>query len=351
MRHRRTRETLISTPLAAEGNPATAIAIYLTLLKAGITNTELMLTTLPAIPAKIFHKSMTGSVENTDDYNQNGGRLRELTLPLLGLLTQLETSVRYPGFEFDTLVAVQEHQLGFDNPSSLNARYPKGRYLFVPDVMPKESGLKVIQRTRVTPLVWNDESHGILNNRGLNPILTAPVLPHGFIDPTYSQSDPNERVVVKASGSGIPKSYETGIQAALDDLKISYEMYLPQVVLSSGGSSRKRPASQVAKIDDYYQRLFHPLPKVVICYPSEMVQVAASLAPLGTSFLFLPPRGLHEINNLQWALNRSLGKNLIMNDSSGTRDQISQALSQKNVIDPGRLGLGTKSITEILLSR
>lgn len=348
MRSRRPKETLISTPLAAEGNPATAIAIYLTLLKAGVTEADLMLTTLPAIPAKMFHQSMTGSVENTNDYNHNGGKLRELTLPLLGLLTQLETSTRYPGHAFSRLVAVQEHQLGFDNGLSLKARHPKGRYLFVPDVMPKESGLKVMERTLVTPLVWNEEAYEILSNRGLNPILTAPVLPHGFLDPTHSQNDRTTRVVVKASGSGMPKAYETGIQAALNDLNVSYEIYLPHDVLSSEGSSRKRPSSQVAKIDDFYQKLFHPSPKLVICYPSEMIQVAASLAPLGTSFLFLPPRGLHEINNLQWALNRLLGESLIMNDPSGTRDQISKSLSQKNTIDTGRLGLGTKSIAEVL---
>lgn len=351
LKNSRTRETLISTPLAAEGNPATAIAIYLTLLKEGIIDADLMLATLPAIPAKMFHQSMTGSVENTNDYNQNGGRLRELTLPLLGLLTQLETSSRYPGHKFSRLLAVQEHQLGFDNPASLKARYPKGSYLYVPDVMPKESGLKVIERTRVTPLVWNEEAYGILDNRGLNPILVAPVLPHGFVNPSGLQSNQSEKVIVKASGSGMPKSYETGIRMALDNLNASYEMYLPSSVIGSDGISRKRPDSYVARIDEFYQQLFFPMPKVVICYPSEMGQVAASLAPLGTNFLFLPPRGLHEINNLQWLLNRSLGESLIMNDPSGTRDQISQALSQKNIVDEKRLGLGAKSIAEVVLSR
>jgi hypothetical protein len=338
-------EVLISVPNVAEGNPSTALALYLHLLQAQ-KNPSLLLGHLLAIPAALYHRRMTRSAEKSAAYIESGHQTRQSMMPVLGAIAETELAIRGLGHRYDSLVQVQEHPLGLFSEKRLKRTFPRSRFLVIPDVEPKDTAIAVMEKTKITPAVWNTQAANKLDSLGLNPILVSPNLPNDITLPDGTTLE--DRVVVKASGSGMPAKYTENLKTALSKIGVPFEIYLPNEIISESGS-RSRLRTTLGKVREFYANLYFRTPKVLISYPSEMVQVATILTQLGTNFLYFNPRGKHELVNYNFARKHDLGQAINLIDPETTIDQIKEALQNRpQVTNPQQIGIGMSPLSNSL---
>jgi len=296
--------------MVGEGNPATAMAIARR-LESNQIPAELSYLTLSGIPAQAWHRRMTQSSEQSEQYTQTSeakrkGRLAEI----FGKVSKLEMEIVLSRF-FDSnpnpiLIGVQEMQFLSYTAPQLLSRFSK-TFLYIPDVFPKESAVDILQRLPIQALVWNEEARRHLEKKGVNAVLVEPILPFAFADAASAQhrtsSDPY--VLIKSSGSGMPNILAKALTEFHRERNIPFELWLPDRVITNDGS-RPLPSSRQDKITAFYTNLLHNIPSLVIAYPSEMVQVfyALALHNIFVPYISLPPRGAHEHTNLNWGLKK-----------------------------------------------
>jgi len=318
-----------------EGNPATAEALRRLYEQL---NHRLHLFRLAAGPARLFHQMMTRSARASHSYTEGGNKLRQhAEKPLRWLigferrLIDKRDAVSKPTVGF----FVQEFVLAGLSDKDLNTRYPDGAYLYIPDVYPKETAVAVIKRlTSLEVMVWNRECVLYLVQEGIDEgriHLVPPVLPAAFIPQETKSVDrcfEPSRMMIKSSGSGMPAAYYRALREAAKRwsgfLGGSACFYMPDQVLSlppvrsdrwkhltraPDWQVEPRPSDTIEKVSRFYTDLVSRIPRVIISYPSEMVQVVYSLIKnmsYDIKFIVLPPRGSHEAANLAWAQQQEL---------------------------------------------
>jgi hypothetical protein len=355
----------LSVPKVGQGNPATLFAIKRLLLADGIFSKTILLDT-SAWPARYFHTKMTQSAESSAGYTQDSEKKRTGLKPLLfGIAARMEATLRRRWSDRgesspELLIGVQEHQFGAYTKEELKKLYPKGVFLYIPDVFPKESAVEMMKSKEITPLVWNKDAFDELKERGLSPILVAPVLPLAFHHDgvrgkeQMKSKGPEPYVLIKTSGSGIPDEYLESLIPILDDKGIAYQIWYPDRVVSSERTEMLQGSFEDQTSTFYSHLLAHP-PQVLISYPSEMVQVAATLRQIGTQYLTLPPRGSHEKRNARFASKGSdpleTGK-LKFEKLSSLRRKVLHAWYARDEIDASKLaGIGTQSLIDLVKER
>lgn len=296
--------------MVGEGNPATAMAIARK-LRSNQLPAELSFLTISGFPANLWHKRMTQSEGKSAAYTVSSEQRRKGPLAqVFGNLSKLEMDISLREF-FDfnpspVMIGVQELQfLAFTAPQLLARFYQT--FLYIPDVFPKASAVEILQRLPITALVWNAEAREDLEKKGIAVKLVEPVLPYAFADafPTTSPSDPY--VLIKSSGSGMPRKLAEALTTFYREKKIPFQLWLPDRV-ELLEESRPLPIARQERTMAFYHNLLNCPPQAVIAYPSEMVQVLYALAVHGQRipYLSLPPRGAHELANLNWGMKKGV---------------------------------------------
>ncbi len=328
---------------AGDGNPATAISIYF--LVNYLKNPRLHFLNWSGKLAFIFHKMMSKSPDISQKYTKSTDNWRKKGLPLLAVLGKVERYLYGNNFTGRQAWFVQEASLASFSCEELQAYFPGGVILYVPDVYLKSSALPILRkRPLVKVAVWNKEAREELIGIGLNEsriILTPPLLPVGFYWHYLETFGPDHKLklsdwlLIKSSGSGMPDNYLKTLMRIVFGQELSGlepVIHLPDrtlVMKTSDYDTQPNPKGAFGRIVDFYNKFFDVIPKVLITYPSEMVQVVYWLRSLGleTNFIALPPRGEHEVRNLEWARNQGLVKAELDYNLSNWEDQIKEVIS------------------------
>ncbi len=296
----------VFSPLIGHGNPGSALSI------AGILGYQknlLFSKTLAEI-----HGFFNKKPEFVNEYSKNSEALRGgLGMIAIGLL-QLWSWLGQERFNLkgklaDVGVFVQEHLLGVLPENLIKQWFPSGVFLAIPDVLPKQSATTILKEKEViTPIVWNKTAYKELKKQGVKPILVAPFLPEGFVGQVdFKDKQLSRKIVVKSSGSGMPNEWVERLMGYSKRENIDMEIWLPDQKITIANGQKNVEDLKGKSLEEYlkafYQSLVDSPPEYLVSFPSEMVQVASWMRSRGWNGVFaaLPPKGQHEIKNLQWA--------------------------------------------------
>lgn len=347
--------TFISVPDVGDGNPSAALAVQRLLSHAGHP-TEMFSPALASVIGSSFHRSISKDPDTGMRYTKDSESKRHRALKTFGTLTHTEWAVHrfvahHNGNTPSRLVVIQEHQLGTTDAQTLKRLYPDGAYLIVPDVYPKDSAITVMRQTDISPVVWNEKAYEKLHSIGLDPLIVAPHILSAFaLDQSTGELNTN-RIVVKSSGSGMPKEYVTPLLQALHHMDVEFTIYLPDRVITHKGEAPLHMATR-ERITTFYHDIIANPPKVLISLPSEMIQVMAELHRAGTIHMSLPPRGAHEAKNLQFAQEVGLSS-VEMRPHEATKRQLLNDLhnalqSRQQTPDEKYIGITKPCFTQVL---
>lgn len=313
---------VFAVPLVGHGNPLALKAILefideTDLKMADYQEVYLDLST-PLIA--LMHRMMSMSHSLSKSYTPNSEVVRSsLPAKTISWLLARELIAKTNGqlSSQPDLVVVQEHQLIGLHKSELELFGHV--YLFIPDVFPKESAKKLAKKLgqRITVLVWNQQAYQELSDENINVELVPPVLYQGLVKEVEEEENAPQ-VVIKSSGSGMPEKYWRALVGRLAKNSLSYRVCLPNQRIDSTSSFEYRDDEE-AMLDLY--RSLGQNTKAVVSYPSEMVMLMYEMKQRypDVKWYCLPPRGRHELRNLEWAIEQGLVEEVIDfdNDSFG----------------------------------
>lgn len=317
---------VVTVPETGHGNPAAAMAEYLKAL--GLLEldekVELVMLKKAAKLASIFHRVMTANGKAAETYSQNSENLRTNgPSKIFGRLLFLELLWRLRSSGAKEWTVIQEHILLGASVKGLEMLGVKEINIPVPDVFPKESAIKAAERIKsmaptinLTFLVWNQEACDELKDKGLKCVLVDPPLKH--LLNRIQSSDKGAKTIIKSSGSGIPKEW-LSILAPL--------AYKNDIILHTPSSFTQRD------IVEFYGSIGRNI-RYIVSYPSEMVQVVHILRgmEIDVKLIALPPRGKHEVRNLEYAQKMGYLHSVLRFDSSENTDALS-GYERTNVAD------------------
>lgn len=314
---------LITTPGIGDGNPAAAIALQQKIQKSS-GQADLQILDAAALPGRWFHQIMTTKTGFFTEYRRNSEKMRDGFFAwLLQVLLYLELEMRLQaaerqgtGIRYSVWSLVQEFPL----LGALICRSPRLDFferilVWVPDQMPKKSGIRAVDRFGVLR-VWNEEAFCKLTEEGIPVELVEPFFVSGFESLLAEEGEQefHERgvpIAVKSSGSGMPTGQVAALMELFETAHIDdYEIHLPdKIIVKNNG----RVEVDKCKLDRVQRltRFFSSLGKntrIIIGFPSELVAIVHEMRLMGaeTQLLALPPRGTHEITNLSWALEKGI---------------------------------------------
>ncbi len=343
------RRINVFVPKIGHGNPWAAREIAGSLTGANLSELDGFFIRL----LRRLHQLMTTSQKASETYTERSPSLRSLgqwVIASLMALDMIKGRLAERLKEGEINIFIQE--FGLLAVAMLGwVRLRRGKnYLFIPDVYPKESALKILGRTGVGPIVWNRSADEELREKGFNPLLAAPVLPN----PSQEQINKavnQKKIVLKASGSGINRELLNFAVGLIEGEGRELECWLPWGIRIYSNDGRKTE-EKISDRGEYFERFAKTLTDagVIICYPSEMIQVIAALEGRGWDgeVMIFPPRGAHEKRNLEWARAQGLVDYVCERDKDGlVWKQV------KRTQPPRGLGeeLGKTSVPELLASR
>lgn len=361
---------LVVAPEIAHGNPLTAIAISNGLQQFEEKTNYVPISGSFIIPLRRLHQLMTKSSLLSEKYTEGGEKLRAGLAGIgIGLMEFVQWLVNERLTQLrgqllaDVGIFVQEHLLEILPQRLLERLFPKGVFLYIPDVFPKESAIKILKRLKniVTPFVWNKSAYDELLREGLSSALVAPVLPEGFL---YQESKDKinrerrelpQKIVIKTSGSGIGKDLERFlVQQFIDQRqsgqRIEYWDEKGSVIYNDKNTKGQREDYPNLEIygNNFYLSLLDA--DVIVSYPSEMIEVVAWLKSQGWQgrFIVLPPRGAHEQRNLGWAKEMRLVDEEVNKEGADGR-YTKQTLSPSFNLESLRRVLGEVNLANIIL--
>jgi hypothetical protein len=188
--------------------------------------------------------------------------------------------------------------------------------------------------------------------------LVAPFLPEGIVgEVDFQKKRLQRKIVVKSSGSGMPKQWIDSLINYSKNHQIPLEVWLPdkkivvdkddrdQWVKKEDETFRPENLEEYARL--FYQSLVDTPPEFLISYPSEMVQVAAWMRGRGWkgNFFMLPASATHEEVNARWA-EEFLQAETINFDNLDI-ESLKRSIDEE-AIDKLRRQLGRLSIKEVI---
>lgn len=301
---------LLSVTTVADGNPATAMALEEQAKLAGIPLCETIELSLTSNVGNIVHRRLTSDHAKAARYTEDSDARR------VGLMAK---SFAFASFvEFATKAranrdsnptrwtVVQEHQLLGAIPRVLEWLGIETIQLATPDVFPKESGIVAVKRHEQAQIsVWNTVAQSALLERGVRTELDKPYFLDGFRPDQEVFLKNGREVIVKSSGSGMPEAFEKGLRTALGSLDVDWAFHTLTDRFSPGQVVSHY--SKKSRISSFFDDLGGQT-RLIIGYPSELVGIVCDMQSRGvpTEMITLPPRGIHEKNNLRFALDYGL---------------------------------------------
>ncbi len=305
-------QEVISVPDVADGNPATAIALS---VHARIeTGEQVPILNLPFTSWLVnhFHHGISHDPEKARRYSHESEERR------VGLAARAYSMMSFAEFAYEVAhlgereptrwSVVQEHPLLGARKPTLQRLGIEAVRLFVPDVYPKRSGIRAVQRhSEASFSVWNTDAYLELVDSGLPVVLTRPYFLDVFRPDNVSFRAGGREVVVKSSGSGLPVEWETVLQTELGKSSYDWRMHTPKSSPPRQVQWHRGPATRIERLRYYFGDLGAKT-RLFIGYPSEQVGVIAEMRERGVPvwMLTLPPRGAHEKRNLEFAMRHGL---------------------------------------------
>lgn len=308
------KQEVISVADVADGNPSAAWSIARQCRDFGGDPTTVLLTTT-SVPVNYFHRDISADHHEARYYTEHSETKRlDLKSRLYALACFGEFSVRLSlskGHNLDIpsrWTIVQEHQLLGASDMLIDSLGITDIRVVVPDVFPKESAKHAVKNTvGATFSVWNKAAQHELENEGFDVVLHKPYHLDGFRPDTPEFYAEGKELVVKSSGNGMPKEWEDEIMAALAKSRITtWGIHTPRGKTSNKFEVKRR-APKLQRMQNFYDDLGGNT-KVLIGYPSELVGVVCDMRQRGVPvwMICLPPRGAHELRNLQFASENNL---------------------------------------------
>jgi hypothetical protein len=303
---------ILSSPDVGDGNPGTVIALGRLAQESGVEIEGVYnLSGTSRLVRQFFHRSMTSSPEQAEDYTNNSEAKRA------GLRAQVYAGMSFREFAYaireDKIPdpirwnSVQEHALLGARTGVLGKLGIEEVQLFVPDVYPKESAvLATMKHPQAYLTVWNRPAFEDLSNMDIPARLAKPYLLDAFRPETGTFEAEGVPVVAKSSGSGIPQAWENILLSSLARTGQDWVLHTP-ASRTANSQHQWATAAREPRLQSFCDDLGGNT-RALIGYPSELVSVASELRERGVPIwmLTLPPRGLHEKLNLRFAIDHGL---------------------------------------------
>lgn len=367
------RECVTGCPAIGDGNPSAAFLLQIVLESGPFDTTDFCL--LDGNPIIDFARSRAGDATSSTinlekQTNGNGrtrsGRLARLILvPLMRRMLE-ERFDEPPTFVFGT----QEFYLeaAINAFSSGDTKFA----LFISDVRNKVTALDTINQAikngiKIHIFVWNNEAKELLEKelRVKNDSKKANAVIHVVEHPMVRQlrerlsnncQHQAEGFYFKPSGLGIPVEIIEPILQSLAQqsgtvvLSRNMDEYKPKEDDNHDIVRTETPREVVhAHLKNFLNR------EVIFAMPSEMIALYSSLIvaindfnqdPSNTkiripTFVCLPPKGEHEVENLKWAIEHGLVKYIILPEEYEIDDgEIRKLINNEKlqVVRPGKVG-------------
>lgn len=302
-----------SVPMIADGNPSTLLAIERLANDAGLDFTTHRLQATSAF-AQLFHQRMTSNPDRSKEYVDSSEKERAgWKGRAFGIAAATEFAVRCALVHDDTPLqwnVVQELPLRRLPSGAMRRLGIHEARLLTPDVYPKESGIDAVlyhDKKLAHASVWNRDAYEELSDRQVPVVLHRPYLLEGLRPMNETFMDEGVSVVVKVSGSGAPKDWVFRLRDTLNAIDEPYALHSPSGRVVGGLATLPRAESFEERIEQFYNDLGGQT-RLVVGYPSELVGVVCELRERGVPvwMLALPPRGAHELRNLEFALRHGI---------------------------------------------
>lgn len=285
------------------GNLWTALAIEQQLQQFGF-DVRVNSLSRTSLPAQLFHQIMTRSGGNFLGYAKHSEKIRKSPIAdLYAVMASIELGLTIDKTAQAHLF-VQEHPLLFMSDVFLDS-FSSCRALCVPDSYPKQTAIEASKDSRTPLIVWSSFTQRELERKGVESFLAKPFFESFFRE--IPRSTTNE-IVLKTSGSGTKEEWLQLVREVCTQLNIPYRLFLPGKI--EWRSGKRNATTQYKSLNPgkdemlaFYQHLAQYPPRMLVSYPSEIVQIVALMKQSGCSMLWylLPIRGGHEQNNLSYA--------------------------------------------------
>lgn len=306
-----------------------------------------------------WHQWMTAY--KSKEYSNNSEAVRSSSLAqLAAAFLGLEVRYNYPKTKSNRVgIFVQEHSLMNLSCDELNQRFPGGIYLAIPDVYPKHSAREIASRKNAALLVWNHDAYDQEIQYHHNTILIEPNLYTSFTGGGENFKHQGVPLVLKTSGSGMPKSWLSHMNRVLTTTSLNYQLFVPGSVIMP-----ERKITLPSNISRRAAKFFDSLgahTRVFCTYPNEEIQVTAEMYQLGWdgNCLAYPFRGQHEENNFRFAREHGFIQGII-NEDNGYQiartyglpcidvEEIPDIVKTPLTVRPDLSVLGTTDINEVV---
>lgn len=308
------KQEIISVSDVADGNPSAAWSIARQLRDLNGDPTEILLTAT-SVPVNYFHRDISADHHEARYYTEHSEVKRlDLKSRVYAAACFGEFSVRLALSKSHDLdlpsrwTIVQEHQLLGAPDMMIDSLGITDIRVVVPDVFPKESAKHAVRNTvGATFSVWNVEAHHELEVEDFEVELHRPYHLDGFRPRTPEFFTEGKELVIKSSGNGMPKEWENELTSTLARSRdTTWGLHTPR-----GKTSHKfevmRMLTKAERVQNFYNDLGGNT-QILIGYPSELVSVVCDMRERGVPIwmIALPPRGAHELRNLQFAIENNL---------------------------------------------
>ena len=293
-----------SVPTIADGNPSTLMAIEKSAHREGVVLEAFYLEVVSSV-GRQFHKDVTSDPDRAAQYVKSSEIERAGAKgKAFGALSFTEFMMRAAlqgDYSPTRWNVVQELPLMQASPRLLSWLGIVDIRLLAPDVHPKESGVIAVSKHPGAQIsVWNQDAFDELTRRKISAALHKPYLLDGFRQETPQFYDEGMPIVAKVSGSGAPEHWARQLREALFDSHEPFAIHSPGYNHKNGHTTRT--TSFQKRMHNFYRDLGGNT-RLLIGYPSELVSVAAEMQArdVAMTMITLPPRGAHELKNLEFA--------------------------------------------------
>ena len=311
------RKVLVVPPIA-EGNPAMQEAARRQALQDGLDFRAISLNVVGWLGSHM-HAGMTEDPARAEIYSQNSEQERlnlKARLFSLACAGELIGRLGLDREEPSQFCFSQEHPILGLHPEVirhwLNASSLR---VFVPDVYPKESSVEILRRLvaemPVEFVVWNVKAEKELRELGMPVVLKKPFMLDGFRPDVDEFANGGSELVIKSSGSGMPKAWEDELMEAFRnrDLKKDHVSWAIHTQRRRYKQDQAYPwiTNKLWRIEDFYKSLGGET-KLFVSFPTELVGVMADMRTrdVPVQMILMPPRGAHEVRNQDFAQRNGL---------------------------------------------
>jgi hypothetical protein len=267
-----------------------------------------------------MHAGMTEDPARAEDYSKHSESQRlDLKAKLFSIACAGELLARtgLDRSEPSQYCFSQEHPIFGSHPDLLrhwlNASSLR---VFVPDVHPKESSVEILRRKvaemPVEFAVWNVEAEKELRDMGMPVVLKKPFMLDGFRPDLDEFMRGGSELVIKSSGSGMPKAWEDKLMEVFFNRKDSKEDPVSWAIHTQRRRYKQSQAypwitDKAWRIENFYQSLGGDT-RLIVSFPTELVGVVADMNQRGVPayMISMPPRGAHEVRNQDFARRNGL---------------------------------------------